>query len=256
MIQRECPVMMWPAAVKVPALPGGEVHVWRASLDISPPELETFQGLLDGPERERSERFHRDEDRRQFVAVHGLLRTLLGRYLGAPPERLQFLAGRWGKPALSRAAEMQDIRFSLSHSENFALFAFARGREVGVDVECIQPDFHWEPIAKRFFSPGEFAALSALPDAGRRDAFFSYWTCKEACVKATGMGFSLPPDRVEVFRKADHAPTVLDVPSPGQESRRWTLWSLPLSPRAAAAIAAECGSWHLRLWQWAAAERQ
>jgi 4'-phosphopantetheinyl transferase len=255
MTNGECPVLQWPAAAKVPPLAGGEVHVWRAALDVSPPELESFHNLLDGPERERAERFHRDEDRRRFIAAHGLVRTLLGRYLDAPPERLQFLAGPWGKPALRRGAEMQDIRFSLSHSGHLALFAFAHGREVGVDIECIQPDFHWEPIAKRFFLPGEFAALSALPEAARGDAFFSFWTCKEACMKATGRGFSLPPDRFEIFWKPDHTPTVSDFPSPAQTARRWALRSLPLGPRRAAAIAAEGDSWNLRFWQWAAAER-
>ena len=256
MTNGECPILAWPATAKVPLLPGGEVHVWRAALEVSPPELESFQDLLDGPERERAERFLRDEDRRRFIAAHGLLRTLLGRYLDAPPERLEFLTGLWGKPALRRKAGMDDVRFSVSHSEGLVLFAFARGREVGVDVECVQPDFRWEPIAKRFFLPGEVAALSALPDADRGAAFFSFWTCKEAYVKATGRGFSLPPDRVEIFWKPDHTPMVLDVPSPAQAARRWALRSLPLGRRRAAAIAAEGDSWNLRLWQWATAERR
>jgi len=245
----------WSAPTMVPALPAREVHVWRADLDVSVPELEVFRSVLDSAERARADRFHRPEDRRRFVAAHGLLRTLLGRYLDGDPADLRFLTGRWGKPALLRRDETEDIRFSTSHSLGVALYAVARGREVGVDVECIQPDFDWEPIAKQFFLPGELAALSALPDAAQGDAFFNFWTCKEAYVKATGRGFSLPPDRFEILWTPGHAPTVLDVSSPAQAAGKWTLRILPLGPRTAAAVAADGDSWNLRLWQWANANR-
>jgi 4'-phosphopantetheinyl transferase len=243
-------MLIWPETTKVPPLPEGEVHIWRAGLDVPPSELESFQNLLDGPERERAARFHREEDRRRFIAAHGLLRTLLGQYLDAPPERLQFRIGRWGKPALACGPELPDIRFSLSHSDHLALFAFARGREVGVDVECIRSDFDWVPVARHFFSACETAALDTLPVAARRDAFFSVWTCKEACAKLTGEGISSAPARFEISLRPGQALADLGIRSSAEAEGRWTVRSLRRGPDWAMAVAAEGGGWNLDLRQW------
>jgi phosphopantetheinyl transferase len=39
------------------------------------------------------------------------------------------------KPTVSRRFADADLRFNLSHSEDVAVYAFAPGREIGVDVE-------------------------------------------------------------------------------------------------------------------------
>src|SRR6185295_8989510 len=69
---------------------------------------------------------------------------------------------------------------------------------VGVDVERIRPDFATRDVARRFFAPAEVAALEALPDADRAEAFFACWTRKEAYIKARGRGIALGFDRFEV----------------------------------------------------------
>ena len=66
--------------------------------------------------------------------------------------------------------------------------------EIGCDVERVT-DIDLE-IARRYFCPEEYAAL--LRCGGRAlqsDLFFRYWTLKESFMKATGLGFELPPDR-------------------------------------------------------------
>ena len=65
-----------------------------------------------------------------------------------------------------------DLRFNVSHAETEALFAFVRGREVGVDVEHVRHDVDHRGIARRFFAPGESVALDALEPRARPAAFF------------------------------------------------------------------------------------
>src|SRR5258706_5298326 len=73
-----------------------------------------------------------------------------------------------------------------------ALFGFASGYEVGVDIEQIKANFKGMEIASHFFSSEEIAALAKLPPELAVDAFFECWTRKEAYVKARGQGLSIP----------------------------------------------------------------
>ena len=81
-----------------------------------------------------------------------------------------------------------ELRFNLSHADDFALLALALGRAVGVDVEPADRRVDLEPIAERFFAPAERAALFALPPTARLAGFLELWTRKEAYLKARGDG--------------------------------------------------------------------
>jgi 4'-phosphopantetheinyl transferase len=79
------------------------------------------------------------------------------------------------------------VEFNLSHSGSRAWLAFARGREVGVDVEQIRNTLDYEVLALRFFSPAEQKELTALGAAEKCRGFFRCWTRKEAYIKALGL---------------------------------------------------------------------
>src|SRR5436309_1175215 len=78
-----------------------EVHVWRAPLDLPHDRLESLRGALAQDERERASRFHFERDRRRFIAARGLLREILGRYVGLSPGGLWFGYTPYGKPHLA-----------------------------------------------------------------------------------------------------------------------------------------------------------
>ena len=145
------------------SLGSGAVHVWRASLDLSPSQIERFRGTLDDDERSRADRFYFSRDRERFIVARGVLRALLGRYLNRAPESLSFSYSTHGKPALVSESGADAIRFNLSHSHGTALYAVTCGREIGVDLEFIRCDLEAEQIAERFFSHSEIVALRALP---------------------------------------------------------------------------------------------
>jgi len=211
-----------------------EIHIWFAYLD-QPVSL--FQRLLSMDERRRSERFHFEEDRRRFIIRQGILRKILGRYLGVEPSRLQFCYGKNGKPALADTFGKEKVRFNSSHSEGLALYAFTHDREIGVDVEHIRDIPEMEQITERFFSARENAVFHTLPESKKKEAFFNCWTRKEAFIKATGDGLSLPLDRFDVSLVPGEPARLLGIDGDSKTASRWLLQDLKPAPDFAAAFA-------------------
>lgn len=222
-----------------------EVHCWRASLDCDKLALPRLEATLSKDERSRASRFTFDSDRNHFVAARGILRELLGAYLRLPPARLQLCYGPQGKPSLDPESFQSSLRFNLSHSHGLALYAFACSRELGIDVEKITGAFAGDDIAEKFFSATELTELGNLPAEQHDEGFFLCWTRKEAYVKARGGGLQIPLHSFSVSLTPGK-PEILQ----SDDSSRWTLRSLELTPGYAAAIIAEGKDWHLRCWQW------
>jgi 4'-phosphopantetheinyl transferase len=161
-------------------------------------------------EREAAAWFRFPRDRRRFVAARGLLPVLLARYLGAAPAAVAIRRDPGGKPRLDEPA---DLRFTVSHSDDLALYAVAWRREVGIDVERIQPALDWARLADRFFSAPERAALAAA-GAHAATTFTRIWVGKEAYLKATGMGLA---GGLDIFAVAPDYPAAVD--AAGQDWR-------------------------------------
>jgi 4'-phosphopantetheinyl transferase len=227
-----------------------EVHVWRASLDEPGPRIDAFLQTLGVDERARARRFHFQRDRDRFITAHGVLRAILGHYLNRPPERLAFRYGPQGKPVLAGDDADSELHFNMTHSGGLGLFAVARGRKVGIDVEVIRDDVGVDQIAERFFSHAEAATLRTLPAHRRRYAFFLAWTRKEAYIKARSEGLSRPLDQFEVSLIPGEPAVLLSTrPDPG-EALRWSLKELTVDPGHVAAVAFEGRGCSVSCWQW------
>jgi len=209
------------------ALPEDEVQLWRVDLDAIRGEESRWQGRLSPDESKRALRFHFPSDRQRFVASRALLRTILAAYLDADPVNLEFSYSKKEKPSLAGGHATSGITFNLSHSGGIALYAFTRGREIGVDVEQVRGDFDVEPIARRFFSAQEQIHLNDLPKAERVEAFFRCWTRKEAYLKATGSGLSLPLSQFDVSLGAGETNALLATRPDASEAERWVLREVP-----------------------------
>ena len=203
---------------------------------------------LTADECQRAERYVFAKDRTHFVVARGLLRVLLGRYLGQDPPHLRFIYGPHGKPALATDTGGGALRFNVSHSHGLALYAITRGREVGVDVERIRPEVAQEKIAERFFSPREVTLLRALPAQLQATAFFACWTRKEAYIKAKGEGLALPLDQFDVSLVPGEPAVLLRAAWDPQEAARWSLQDLAPAPGYRAAVAVAGHDWRLTCW--------
>ena len=225
-----------------------EVHVWRARLDVPAEELPARARLLTDEERARGARYLRPEVGTRFVAGRGLLRRLLGMYLGADATEVEFFFNAFGKPALAPKHGAGDLRFNLSHSHDWALLAFTRGRELGVDIERVRPDFATREIAQRFFSPAEAERLQALPAGEQASAFFQCWTRKEGYIKARGEGLSLGLNSFEVAFGPGVEPAVLKAADEANALIRWLVVDLQAAQGFAGALVVERPVADVRLW--------
>lgn len=232
------------------SLPGGEVHVWRASLECAGPLLLSLRATLAPDEQARAARFHFRKDRDHFTAARGLLRAILARYSGREPARLRFGSGPYGKPFLEGERGPGGLRFNVSHAGGLALFALARGREVGVDLERVRDDFEHLEIAGRFFSAREVEALRALPPEARTRAFFNCWARKEAYIKARGEGLSHPLHAFDVTLAPGEEAALTRTGNDPSEAARWAMRELFPGPGFQAAVVAEGGPFRLSCWQW------
>src|SRR5438309_6288043 len=117
---------VWQRAPHLPTLGVKEVHVWRASLEASESRL-ALEGILSADERVRAGKYRLEQERNHFIVARGLLRTVLGRYIGTNPSQLRFSYAEYGKPSLVEP-HTKMVRFNVSHSHQFALFAITRDR--------------------------------------------------------------------------------------------------------------------------------
>jgi 4'-phosphopantetheinyl transferase len=169
-----------------------EVAVTFAPLDLEADAVQQCWDVLDEAERARAARFRFARDHRRFVVRRATLRRLLAAHSGGPPEALRFEENGFGKPRLPDGPH-----FSASHSGERMMLAIA-DVEVGADIERIDPDLAWRPLAGGLFETREREALAALPEAAASTAFFHCWARKEAFVKALGLGLSYPLDAFAV----------------------------------------------------------
>jgi 4'-phosphopantetheinyl transferase len=103
----------------------------------------------------------------------------------------------------------------------------------------VRTDFVTADIAERFFSESERKCLRSITAADRHEAFFRCWTRKEAYIKATGDGLSLPLHQFDVSLRAGEPALLLATRPDASEAERWTMYSLHVAPGYAAALVVE-----------------
>lgn len=231
-------------------LHGSDVHVWCVRLDNLSTLMSSVARYLSADEQTRAGRFVFRPDRDRYIASRGVLRAILGRYLSQDPSHLLFSYNSYGKPQMDSSREASAIRFNLSHSQALALYAVARTREVGIDIECITRDVPYEDIVEQFFSSAEKDAFRRIPKDDQREWFFACWTIKEAYVKAVGTGLGEPLDRIEVTLHPGTSTASLKILGEPQQRCRWTAQLLKSVPGYIGAVVAEAGPWRLRYWHW------
>lgn len=225
-----------------------EVHVWRVALDVDAAIVQSLFATLCTTEKQRAERFHLKLHCDRFIVGRGVLRQILANYLYIQPSEINFSYNSYGKPSLV-ALDQKPLRFNLSHSQELALIAVTQSCDVGVDLEYIRSDFPCEEIAQRFFSSTETAAMRSLPRQLKTTAFFTCWTRKEAFIKATGKGLSLPLHKFDVSLIPGEPAKLLYTAWDESEAQRWTLQEIIPHVGYVGAIAVAGNDWHLRQYQ-------
>jgi len=202
---------------------GVEVVLTRLAIDDEAVRASTL--VLSDLEQRRAERLVNDRDRRRFVARRAQLRRLLSDRLGTAPQRIFFSHGEHGKPGLARPFDSAGLRFSLSHCEDFAVYALSAGADVGVDVEAVRALPDADAIAAFAFSRREQEAYRGLSVGDKPLGFLNCWTRKEAFVKATGCGLGHPLDFFDVTLAPHEPPRIVRVNDRAGDDCGWNLAS-------------------------------
>jgi 4'-phosphopantetheinyl transferase len=156
-----------------------------------PALLHAHPGVLSEDELARGDRFHSPLHRRDHLITRLLVRTVLAQRLSLAAQTLRFGANAHGRPSL---LARPDLSFNVSHTSGLIVLAIAQAGEVGVDVERLQTDRATWRLAEYCFAADELAALRRVAPDRFDEAFFSYWTLKEAYIKARGTGLSIALD--------------------------------------------------------------
>ncbi len=229
-------------------LPEDEVQLWRIDLEALGGDESRWQTVLSADEAARASRFHFARDRQRFIAARALLRTILASYLETGAGSLRFSYSEKEKPSLGPEHAGSDITFNLTHSGGIALLAFTRRREIGVDVEQVRHDFDPGAIARRYFSTHEQNQLADLSAPEKVEAFFRCWTRKEAYIKATGDGLSLPLSQFDVSLVPGETNALVATRPDRSEAARWLLQEVAAGPGYVAALCARGRNWKLNDW--------
>jgi 4'-phosphopantetheinyl transferase len=193
-----------------------------------PALLGAYDALQTDEERARGARFAFERHRHQHRVTRALVRCVLSRYAPVAPEAWRFEAGGHGRPQIGAPASARGLRFNLTHTDGLVACLVARDLDIGVDAEDATRIVEYVPLARRFFSAEEAAAVAnAAEGAPRAERFFRTWTLKEAYLKARGLGLSLPLAAFAIRTSGERISIAFE-PSIDDDPARWQFESLAL----------------------------
>ncbi|AKK72535.1 4'-phosphopantetheinyl transferase family protein [Chryseobacterium gallinarum] len=134
-------------------------------------------------------KYRRWQDAQLSLLGRVLLRHGLKSYYNIEDAEIGFLSGH--KPFLKE----HNIYFNISHSKNLVACAIS-DFPVGIDVEFSDPSINYQDF-KFQMTPAEFENVDGSAD--KINTFFTYWTEKEAVIKAHGDGMMIPLDSFEIL---------------------------------------------------------
>ncbi len=225
-------------SLNIACLPDAQCVIWQIALSDPNYDVEDLQTRLSVEEMARARRFYFEKDRRNFTLCRSILRLLLAQYLKIAPDALAFYVNRYGKPRVEAACQ---LFFNVSHSNEYAVMAFTRNDELGIDIEYCRDDIDCLSVAKRYFDEAEYQRLLMCDRAEQLSYFYRLWVCKEAWLKAQGLGLSGSLKSCVVDFKPTQQPYFANIdPEDGAEDENWQLYSLNCPLGYQAAIVSKC----------------
>lgn len=161
--------------------------------------------------RTRCDRFRQEADRKRCITAYALLSYALSDITGTCRYTWDMTEGAGGKPYLTDIP----VSFNISHAKDRVIAALSPA-DVGCDVECKNRNALM--VAKRFFSPDEYAYLTAAPNEETlKRSFTRLWSIKESVVKCCGEGIRMPFSDFSVVDDKGHIKDTVTVPGADEE---------------------------------------
>ena len=153
-----------------------------------------YSHVLSSEEKENASSFKIDYQRKSYILSRVILRFLLSKYTGISPELIKIYKNEYAKPFIKSSGP---IKFNISHSKDKLAIAIASS-EVGIDIEYINPSFDIHEVMNMTLSENEKLNIKKLEPDLQKKKFYSYWTQKEALLKAIGTGINMDLNKLEI----------------------------------------------------------
>ena len=207
-------------------------------VDVSPMrsvEAEACLPRLPADERERFHRYRHPLTAHQFLVGRLMIRRWLEAVSGTPAAEWRLVEGTRGRPAIAHPASPWS--FNLAHSGGIVACALSLVPDVGVDVEHLDRRPMERDLIRRYCSAKEVADIEQQPEDERSRRFLTYWTLKEAYLKARGLGISVQLADLDFSLDAPH-PTIAFRGSLEGTDPAWAFALFQPTPRCLLSVAA------------------
>lgn len=185
------------------------VLVAENNTQLSSTQLDLLFACLPVSIIESSKRYRRWQDAQAFILGRYLLLQGLQRF-GYEKQLLSAISYTpYKKPYLP-----VPLDFNISHSGKYVVCALTSTGSIGIDIEAVRTidtgDF------ASCFSSQELLAINTATD--RHHQFFTYWTIKEAAIKADGRGMHIPLHTITITN-----PVIID-------QNTWFIHAIDIDP--------------------------
>ena len=142
--------------------------------------------VLSSEELVRCLNYRNNMSRRYFILSRFIVRMFASKILNLSPDQIPIVISSRGKPSISNSS----LKFNISHSGAVVIVAFHCFQDVGVDIEVVDYQLHWESIALDLYSKKDWFHVQRLPRKQQLFYFYQLWTTFESIVKTIGVGLS------------------------------------------------------------------
>ncbi|NQY97375.1 MAG: 4'-phosphopantetheinyl transferase superfamily protein [Henriciella sp.] len=215
-----------------------EIWLWDNADYVG--EADHLFTLLNDEELARRDRQFSRQKGTFWAISRARVRERLASITGKTAVDLQFEENEYGKLRLPGA----NLHFSLSHEGSWTALAICEQAEIGLDLEAVKPlsreEMDW-PL-----SPVERQHLSEVASEDIPQAFFRYWTLKEAFIKGLGLGVSFPLEDFDMTPFGE-APGLLRVHGDPEAAKNWVFEAHEIRPGLRFAVGVKSGGKELKL---------
>jgi len=186
-----------------------EAQVFFAPVSSDLKVTRVCSSILSKIELQRADRFATQDHRALFIQRRAFRRFCGARVLGTskPLSQIAFNETENGRPYLY---ELPDVWFSFSSCRFGFAGAWSSTHGIGVDLEDKTRDVEAAELAQQFFSTAEAHVVKGAGGIKRQQAFYRFWSLKEAALKCIGEGLPFGLDAFEFELEPDprvvHAP--------------------------------------------------
>jgi 4'-phosphopantetheinyl transferase len=171
-----------------------DLHIWRYVLDEEDYHTEKTQPLLSANEQARCNEYINEAEKIRYTCNHRFVRKVLATYLHIPASDISFSHAAMGKPFVKDSS----LFFNYSYRTTFGLLAVSKQHEIGVDIERMKVLQDTPTFASFSFSEREKELIFNSSDETFQETLFTFWTFKEAIIKALGVGLNTDLTQIDL----------------------------------------------------------